>query len=199
MYDSAHTSVTEWIESLKQGRDLAATRLWDHFLQRLTRLVSDRLRTARRTVSDEEDVIVDTCEACFRALQEGRYPDVRNRDDLWKLLAVIAERKAIDQIRRSKKGIDGFRIETPFIAASHDSSICDGLQQLPCTDPTPEFAVIFAENFRTLLEKLDDHLANVALLKMQGYTNQELAERIGRSVPTVERNLRLIRETWSNE
>jgi RNA polymerase sigma factor (sigma-70 family) len=199
MYDSAHTSVTEWIDRLRQGGDLAAARLWDHFLQRLTRLVCDRLRSVRRTVSDEEDVIIDACEACFRALRDGRYPNVKNRDDLWKLLAVIAERKAIDQIRRGQKGVDGMRADGSFTIVSDNTSIVDGLQQLPCTEPTPEFAVIFAENFRTQLEKLDDHLANVALLKMQGYTNQELAARIGRSVPTVERNLRLIRETWSNE
>ncbi len=196
---SDQSTVSEWIERLRQGGDSAAGKLWDHFLQRLTGLVCDRLRTANKTVSDEEDVVLDACEACFRALQEGRYPNVKNREDLWRLLAVIAERKAIDQIRHSKKGVDGFRADFSFTVVAEGSSIYDGLQQWPCTEPTPEFAAVFAENFRSKLEVLDDYLANVALLKLQGFTNREIAEQIGRSVPTIERYLKLIRETWSHE
>ena len=46
---------------------------------------------------------------------------------------------------------------------------------------------------------LDDSLQTVALLKMQGYTNREIGQKIERSVPSVERYLKLIRATWSHE
>ena len=144
----ARSSVTEWIERLKQGRESAAEKLWNHFLRRLTRLISDRLRATAKTVSDEEDVILDACEACFRALKENRYPNVRTRDDLWRLLAITAERKAVDQIRRSRKGIDGIRTDFSFKIMAESSSIFDGIDQWPCAEPTPEFAAIFAENLR---------------------------------------------------
>ena len=42
-------------------------------------------------------------------------------------------------------------------------------------------------------------LRTIALLKLEGHTNDEIAARIGRSVPTVERRLRLIRQTWKEE
>ena len=77
--------------------------------------------------------------------------------------------------------------------------IFDGIDQWPCSEPTPEFAAIVAENLREQLSVLDESLAEVALLKMQGYTNREIGDRIGRSVPTIERYLRLIRTTWTNE
>ncbi len=59
---------------------------------------------------------------------------------------------------------------------------------------------MIAEDFERLLLLLaDDELRRIALLKLEGYTNEELAQRIGRSIPTVERRLRLIRETWKVE
>ena len=194
----AQSTVTAWIEGLRDGSETAAAKLWEHFLQRLTLLVCNRLRTTSKSISDEEDVVLDACEACFRALKAGRYPLIMNRDDLWKMLAVIAERKAIDQIRRSKKGVDGKRVDISFTSVSSDSSVMDGIQQWPCTEPTPEFATVFSENLKNKLSALDDARREVALLKMQGYKNREIAEKIGKAIPTVERYLKLIRETWSD-
>lgn len=193
------STVSEWIEQLRIGRESAATKLWDHFLEKLTLHVKNRLRTARKAISDEEDVVLDTVEACFRALREQRYPRIKNREDLWKLLAVIAERKAIDQIRKSKKGVDGIRGKVSFRVMSDTSSVADGMQEWPCSEPTPEFAAIFAENLYEYLDRLNDHLKQVALLKMEGYKNSEIAEKIGRSIPSVERYLKLIRATWTDE
>ena len=50
-----------------------------------------------------------------------------------------------------------------------------------------------------LLGQLDDELRSIALWKLEGYTNEEIATRIGRVVPTVERRLRMIRSLWSAE
>ena len=189
-------TITDWIEELRGGRETAAQQLWDHFLMRLTQLVCRRLRTVSKTTSDEEDVVLEACNACFAALKNGKYPKVKNRNDLWKLLAVIAERKAIDQIRRSNKGIEGLRVDSPFKRISAESSVMDGMMQLPCTEPTPDFAVVFEENLREKLNTLQPSLRSVAVWKMQGYTNQEISERIGRSIATVERYLKSIRTLW---
>jgi DNA-directed RNA polymerase specialized sigma24 family protein len=56
-----------------------------------------------------------------------------------------------------------------------------------------------AEECRRLLGRLDDDLRALALLKMEGYTNEEIASRLGRSRATVERKLRLIRRAWEAE
>jgi DNA-directed RNA polymerase specialized sigma24 family protein len=39
----------------------------------------------------------------------------------------------------------------------------------------------------------------MVLYKLEGYTNREIAEKLGRSRPTIERRLRLIREIWREE
>jgi len=63
--------------------------------------------------------------------------------------------------------------------------------------PTPEFAVAVAEQCELLLQALPkDQLRTIALSKMEGYTNQQIAEMLNCSVATVERKLALIRATW---
>ena len=61
-------------------------------------------------------------------------------------------------------------------------------------EPTPQFCLMITEQFDALLELLDDpELRELALGKMEGYTNQEMAERLNCSLRTIERRLRLIR------
>jgi len=50
------------------------------------------------------------------------------------------------------------------------------------------------------METLDDpSLRLTALLKLQGYTNEEIARSLDCVVGTVERKLARIRHKWSNE
>jgi DNA-directed RNA polymerase specialized sigma24 family protein len=59
---------------------------------------------------------------------------------------------------------------------------------------------MMVEERQRLLELLDDpDLEALAVAKMEGYTNEEIAERFGCSVRTVERRLRLIRKKWQQE
>ncbi len=63
----------------------------------------------------------------------------------------------------------------------------------------PEFPVIVAEECSRLLDLLDERLRQVAMNKMDGYTNEDIAGRLACSVSTVERSLRLIRKTWKTQ
>ncbi len=53
--------------------------------------------------------------------------------------------------------------------------------------------------FRRLMDRLDGELRQIAVWKMEGYTNGEIADKIGRSEPTVERRLRRIRRLWERD
>ena len=71
------------------------------------------------------------------------------------------------------------------------------IQNLVSREPTPEMAVEFAEQLSASLEALArDDLRQVALSKMEGFTNSEIAKQMGRSVTTIERKLRTIRSIW---
>jgi DNA-directed RNA polymerase specialized sigma24 family protein len=57
-----------------------------------------------------------------------------------------------------------------------------------------------ADECRRLLELLGDAtLRSVAVWKMEGYTNAEIADKLGCVPVTVERKLQLIRRVWANE
>jgi hypothetical protein len=72
-----------------------------------------------------------------------------------------------------------------------------GFDVIPGEDPTPEVAALLAEEFRCLLDRLNDpedpHLRDIAVWRMEGYSNADIARKLGCSPPTVERRLRLIR------
>ena len=81
-----------------------------------------------------------------------------------------------------------------------DSAAAAGLDQLVGREPDPEWAAQVAEECRRLLGRLGDTaLQTLALLKMEGYTNDEVAAQLGCGLRTVERKLRLIRQVWAEE
>jgi RNA polymerase sigma factor (sigma-70 family) len=195
---SASNSVTRWIEQLKGGDQAAATLLWQRYFERLVRMAHLKLRNAPRRIADEEDVVSQAFESLFRRAGQGRFPHLHDRHDFWHLLVKIAERKALNQRRyelRQKRDGGRVRGESVFDPV-RGSTAQPGLDQLPGGGPTPELAAAVAEAVEMLLGLLSGDLRRIALLKLEGDTNEEIAEKIGRSVATVERRLKLIRDEW---
>ncbi len=65
------------------------------------------------------------------------------------------------------------------------------------TEPTPELVAEMGEQYAERLRVLNDvTLTAIVELKFQSYSNEEIAERIGKNVRTVERKLSLVREIW---
>ena len=57
-----------------------------------------------------------------------------------------------------------------------------------------------AEEYGRLLDRLDSpELRTVAMRKVEGYGNDEIAAQLGCGLRTVERRLRLIRSIWEQE
>jgi DNA-directed RNA polymerase specialized sigma24 family protein len=151
-------------------------------------------------VADEEDAALSAFDSFVRGAASGRYPHLDDREDLWRLLVVITERKALDQAqheRRQKRG-GGKNHGGPGPVAPDD--LHQELVSVAGAEPTPEFAAMVAEECLRLLGGLrDDSLRVVAQLRMEGYTNDEIAHRLGCSLRTVARKVELIRRAWLAE
>src|SRR6516165_6549331 len=91
---SSPGSVTGLIHQLPAGDQAAIQKLWERYFPRLVGLVRKRLMGAPRAADDEEDVALSAFNSFFRRAQEGRFPKLTDRDDLWELLMLIATRKA---------------------------------------------------------------------------------------------------------
>lgn len=194
-------SVSGWIEGLKAGQESAATKLWAHFYTRLVALARRKLGDLPRRAADEEDVVLSAFETFFRRAQDGQFPRLHDRNDLWQLLITITERKALNQIRdlrRQKRGGGLVRGDSAFLNPDGTTGEA-GIGQIAGPEPTPEFATAMTEELSRLLGLLDDGVRQIALLKLQGHNNQEIATLVDCSVPTVERRLRLIRAAWKTE
>lgn len=198
----ADGSVTHWIYELKSGHPHAAQRLWERYYERLVRLARVELHGCNRRVSDEEDVALSVFDAFCRAAENGRFPDLADRDSLWRLLVRMAARKAIDLRRhetRKRRGGGEIRGESALGPAGR-SEDAQAIAEVVGDLPTPEFCAIMSEQIQNLMAILnDDQLRELALGKMEGYTNDEMAQRLGCSLRTIERRLRLIRVKCSEE
>jgi DNA-directed RNA polymerase specialized sigma24 family protein len=193
-------SVSYWLEQLQDGQHAAAQLLWEGYFRRLIGLARARLGAAPRRAADEEDVALSAFHSFCRGAEAGRFPQLADRHDLWRLLVTLTERKAIALLRREhrqKRGGGGQRGESALVAAGTE---VPGLDGLAGREPTPEFAAEVAEQFRQLLDRLgDEDLRRIAVWKMEGDTVEEIAARLGCAPRTVERKLRLIRSLLRHE
>jgi RNA polymerase sigma factor (sigma-70 family) len=195
-------NVSRWIEQVKQGDSAAANDLWHHYFDRLVRIVRQRIYGRNRAVSDEEDVVVSVFESFYRAAEKGRFPDLSDRDDLWKLLLRMASRKVIDNRRRSQRQRRGGEVETFSLNQSQGESEEEQpfMLEVIGDEPTPEMALSLQETVEKLFSHLGvGQLQELAVAKLEGYTNAELAKRFQCSERTIERRLHLIREKCRQE
>ncbi len=195
-------SVSQWIDGLKAGDEAAAAKLWQRYYKRLVGLARKKLGGSPRRVADEDDVVLSAFKSFYQRVQADRFPDLHDRNDLWRLIVRITERKAYDQLRgqmRKKRGSELVAGESAFVDLQASSEMA-GINQVAGPEPTPEFAAEMVEAVDRLFGQLaDDELRQIALHKLEGCTNEEIAAKIGRAVATVERRLRLIRRTWQGE
>lgn len=199
---SADGSVTRWVTALKEGDLVAAQPLWERYHRRLLALARKKLRSAHRRSSDEEDVVQNAFHSFFRGVGRGRFPQLDDRNNLWRLLVVITARKALDQLayEQSKRQGGGTIQSDSRMTSGTPVATGAAIELVVGDEPTPEFAAQVAEEYERLLARLDnDSLRRVAVLKMEGLTIDEIARRLECSPRTVARKLDTIRVIWNDE
>ncbi len=197
----AHEEVTQWIESLANGDQEAATQLWEEYFEKLARLARRKLDGLPLRDSDENDIVQSAMYSFYEGAKKHRFDALRNRDDLWKLLVTITARKVTAKRRKhfaQKRGGGKVRGESIFIHGDDEEAEA-GIGNVLGSEPTPELAADLAENCQTLLDRLDDEiLRQIALLTLQGYKTEEIAGKLDCTRRTVERKLNRIREIWGD-
>src|SRR5262249_56215608 len=86
----------------KGGEQAATGALGEPYVRQLVGLARKKLRSAPRKEGDEEDVVQNAFHSFFRGMARGRFPELHDRDNLWRLLVVITARKAVKQIARER-------------------------------------------------------------------------------------------------
>jgi RNA polymerase sigma factor (sigma-70 family) len=198
---SSAGSVSHWVIQLQAGDHRAAQQLWERYFRRLVGLARKKLRDAPRRSADEEDVALSAFGCFCRGAEQGRFPQLSDREDLWQLLVTITVQKAVDHIRRErclKRGAGATLDEAALAGLREHSADEPAMEQILGREPTPEFAAQIAEECERLLQCLGEgNLRAVALKKMEGYSDEEIATQLGCARRTIVRKLRRIRSLWS--
>jgi DNA-directed RNA polymerase specialized sigma24 family protein len=185
------------------GDEAALKQLWERYWPKLVQLARQKLRGTRRLVPDEEDIALDAFDSFCRGAAGGRFPNLHDRNNLWALLITMISRRVLDEVEKEKRlkhGGGKVQGESALEGLGADESWAAGLQGVIGREPTPEFAARVAEECERRLTKLgDSRLQSIAKWKMEGYTNAEIASKLGCVVATVERKLRMIRNIWEKD
>src|SRR4051794_32112208 len=197
-------SVTHWLGALKSGDKDAAQPLWERYFEKLVRRAQARIRAVggAGVLAGGEDAALSAFASVCAGAAAGRFPRLDDRDDLWRLLVTLTARKVVDQARRAgreKRG-GGRVLDEAALEGAGGGTGPGALDAVIGPEPTPAFAAMVAEEFRRRLDALDDEtLRRVALLKLEGYTLDEVADRLGCARRTVVNRLKLIRITWEKQ
>src|SRR5262245_32587973 len=136
-------SVTRWLDLLQAGNSEAVQALGERYFHRLLGLARKKLHDAPRRAADEEDVALSAFDSFCRHAEQGRFPQLADRDSLWRILVVMTARKASHLVRdegRQKRG-----------GGTAESGSNVSLDELLSREPTPEFAAQAAEEYERLL------------------------------------------------
>jgi DNA-directed RNA polymerase specialized sigma24 family protein len=192
-------SITQLIALVKAEDDRAAMRLWERYFQRLTGVARRVLARTPRALADEEDAVLSAFASLLRGVDENRFKRLEDRDDLWQILVMLTVRKSINQRNHAavkKRGAGKARGESAFATGSDEREVAVGIANVVADDPTPEFIVAMDEQCQLLMNLLDDDQRQLAQWRLEGYTNEDIAQMTGHILTWVERKFRIIRRRW---
>lgn len=193
---STSGSVSEWIEGLKTGNSSATTHLWNRYHPGLLRFARCRLHNEARRVTDEEDLVIAAFESFFHRAAAGQFPELSGRKELWALLVTITDRKVINTLRRhmtGKRGGGRVRGESNFTSGNNEG------ERVMATTGSPHLPPDVAACLSEMVATLDEDMRQIVCLRINGYTNEEIGQRLNRSLATIERRLCLLRDQWLEE
>jgi DNA-directed RNA polymerase specialized sigma24 family protein len=206
VYSDSHVlsedDVSEWIRRVRAGDEDAAQLIWNRYAEQIVEVARRSFGNESRRVSDEEDVAMLALKSLLAGISSGRFPELDNREQLWRLLMVITTLKAaavIEHNSRQKRGGGLVRGDSAvgISLESSDPSLMAGFDRFPSEKPAPDIAALMADETHRLISSLPDATAQqIAVMKMEGHTHEEIADKLGCNVRTVERRLKQIRELW---
>jgi RNA polymerase sigma-70 factor (ECF subfamily) len=165
--------------------DLAGTEVFEQFTRRLIGLARSHLDARLQHRIEPEDVVQSVYKSFFLRYGQGPLPP-QGIDGLWSLLALITLRKCADRVRYFTADCRDMTREASIASAEQPEL----WQQAVGREPTPEQAAVLAETVEQVLRGLDASERPIIELSLQGYSTQEISERLVRA----ERSVRRLRE-----
>ena len=197
---SSLSPVRVWVSQLKDGDPQAAQLLWNTYFLRMVKVARARLHGASGRMADEEDVALSAFKSFCRGTKDGRFPYLHDHEDPWPLLLALTTNKAIDLVRYERRVKRGGSRTQSSLSARPQTPLDEQamLSELIGREPDPQVTLQIAEECQHLLDGISDTILRaIALWKMEGFTTEEIASKLGCTARTVERKLHMIRRLWN--
>ncbi|HMF13415.1 MAG TPA: sigma-70 family RNA polymerase sigma factor [Gemmataceae bacterium] len=165
----------------------AARRLVDQYLDRLVALARRRLSQRLASRVDPEDVVQSVFRTFFCRAREGKF-QIKDNDDLCKLLMRITVHKVLKQVEHHTAGK-----RDPHMETEQGNRTVERMNELLSKDPTPEAQVMFLDQLEHVMGELRPTDRKILEMRMQGYSEKEIAAELNVSDRTIRRVLERVR------
>ncbi len=169
------TSTYDLLARIERGDESAFTMLFEKYQKRLALLIHYKLSSGARRFTDVEDALQETFLEAFRDLKQFRY---QKPGGFLGWLSRIADHVIADTARfhgRNKRRADLVRFRS--------EGNPDGPE--PVDSATPSRLLAEKEGLQALIQKLDqlpeEYRRAILLAKVEGLSNAEMAEKLGRT------------------
>lgn len=171
---------------VRLGDEVAATELYERYAARVFGLVKSQMADVLRAQTEPEDIVQSVFKSVFRGMSAGNY-DAPQGGTLWQLMAVIAvhkvrrnARKRTCDIRDARRHAHVEDLDQALVADGHSLAAMESAmaETFECLQPAERDAVI---------------------LRVKGYSIEEIAAQLEKSRRTVERLLQHARTTLAQE
>lgn len=191
-----HDRLAHLNTGLRDGDSTIAEELDRQFRQRLCDMIDRRMNQLIRRRHDPEDVVQSVMRSFFVRAGNGEFY-FENREALWGLLKKIARRKLSKRIVKEQAAKRDIRIERYDVGLIDEASddvtsaqaylLGDLLEQALSELPAPVsdifkftlYGYSVAEVIEIVLRDLDPLYAKILQLRLQGLTEQKIADEIG--------------------
>ena len=176
----------DWIDQLLNGDDQAAIDFWIRYGERLEQIAERRISAGLNQRVGADDIVQSVCRTFFRRAQSGQF-EFQDPDGLWALLCTITLNKVRQHARyhnRQRRAINRDQSMSP----PGDGPGLD----LAVPEPSAEEISLFVDQLDQLLSGLDSEEQRIVDLKLQSFTNHEIAQRLDCSERTVRRMVKRV-------
>lgn len=183
----------ELLERVRRGEVDAIAKLYHCYFRRSVALAHSRLVDGEGRMIDEEVAAISALDSLVDRMRGGAYADITDRLQVWRLLARIVDRK-VTKYRRQMYG-PRRSPEQPILCVDPGDADNSAFEiPIATNEPAPISQLIADEALQRLLDALTDPGARaVVLLRLEGFNDVEVADRLGHSRRWVGRRMDMVR------
>ena len=184
---------SDLVARCRTGDEQAAQIVFDRFVERLVVLARRRISQRLSSRVDPEDIVQSVFRTFFHRLKNDEF-SIDGQDDLFKLLVRITVHKTLRQIAFHKAAKRDPGMET--YQGEHSQ---EQLAQILDADPSPGTIVAFMDHLEHFMSQLKDEDRQILELRLQGFSTEEIALKLGIYDRKVRRVLERVRAVAENE